>query len=346
MAHARVAELEAELARERAALADERAENERLRDAYHRLRIELELMRRRLFVAKAERIDTTQLEMEFGHKLAELDELNRKLGLDRAGDDAGPGTDPSGDDKPQGSGTGRRRSNHRSTGRRNLQAEDLPVERIEIADPDLAGHAGQIAWEESSQVTWRRGGYVRVVIARAKHKPAVTVGTVVADQPVSTLAPGPTSESIIDGMSAIVTAPMPPVILPRSIAAAGLIAHIVTDKFCYGLPLYRQEERSAHLGFRINRGSMSRWIEEVGMTTGATVVHAMREEALRSAFCIATDATGILVQPIRDGNNQPRRGCTRGHFFVQIADADHVFFEYTPRETSAAVSELFRGFPG
>jgi transposase len=125
-----------------------------------------------------------------------------------------------------------------------------------------------------------------------------------------------------------------------------LIAHIVTDKFCYGLPLYRQEERSAHLGFRINRGSMSRWIEEVGMTAGATVVHAMREEALGSAFCVATDATGILVQPIRDGSNQPRRGCTRGHFFVQIADADHVFFEYTARETSAAVGKLFRGFSG
>jgi hypothetical protein len=31
---------------------------------------------------------------------------------------------------------------------------------------------------------------------------------------------------------------------------------------------------------------------------------------------------------------------------VQIADADHVFFEYTARETSAAVGELFKGFSG
>jgi hypothetical protein len=71
----------------------------------------------------------------------------------------------------------------------------------------------------------------------------------------------------------------------------------------------------------------------------------MRADALAHAFCIATDATGVLVQPIRTGDKQ-RRACSRGHYFVQIADADHVFFEYTAKETSATVSELFRGFSG
>jgi transposase len=138
---------------------------------------------------------------------------------------------------------------------------------------------------------------------------------------------------------------MPPMILPRTICTPSLAAHIITDKFCDGLPFHRQEDRSARLGFRIPRSSMSRWTEDVGMTAGATVVAAMRDEALRTAFCIATDATSVLVQPIR-GSDQPRRGCTRGYYFVQIADADHVFFEYTPRETSAAVGEMFASFSG
>src|SRR5262249_738844 len=38
--------------------------------------------------------------------------------------------------------------------------------------------------------------------------------------------------------------------------------------------------------------------------------------------------------------------CRRAHFFVQIADADHVFFEYTPEETSEVVSRMFAGFSG
>jgi hypothetical protein len=54
----------------------------------------------------------------------------------------------------------------------------------------------------------------------------------------------------------------------------------------------------------------------------------------------------VLVQPIRDGDKQKRRACRRAHYFVQIADDDHVFFEYTPKETSAVVGEMFRGYSG
>ena len=46
-----------------------------LREAYQALQLQVELARRRLFVAKAERVDTTQLELEFASKLAALDIL-------------------------------------------------------------------------------------------------------------------------------------------------------------------------------------------------------------------------------------------------------------------------------
>jgi hypothetical protein len=90
---------------------------------------------------------------------------------------------------------------------------------------------------------------------------------------------------------------------------------------------------------------MARWLEEVGAIMGATLVEAMRKEALATAFCIATDATSVLVQP-DPRPDKKRQPCRHAHFFVQIADADHVFFEYTPVETSNVVSELFRGFSG
>ena len=89
----RVAELEALLAAERAARELERAKSEalavayeHLKLAYDELRIKVALDRHRLTIAKAERIDTTQLELELGAKLAQLDELLRigqghRLGL-------------------------------------------------------------------------------------------------------------------------------------------------------------------------------------------------------------------------------------------------------------------------
>jgi transposase len=143
----------------------------------------------------------------------------------------------------------------------------------------------------------------------------------------------------------IVTARMPPQLLPGSYATGSLLAHIASDKFCDGLPLHRQEDRFARLGVTIHRSTMARWLEEVGAIMGATIVEAMRKEALAIAFCIMTDATGVRVlpEPRPDKKRQP---CRHAHFFVQIADADHVFFEYTPVETSAVVRELFRGFSG
>jgi hypothetical protein len=71
----------------------------------------------------------------------------------------------------------------------------------------------------------------------------------------------------------------------------------------------------------------------------------MRIHAMKTAYCIATDATGILVQPIRTHEKQ-RRPCKKGHYLVQIADRDHVFFEYLERETSAAIGAAFRGYSG
>lgn len=299
------------LAAERTALAAERsaleAERDRLREAYQQVKLELELLKRRLFVAKAERIDTAQLELELGHKLAALDDLARRLSEGDEDKGPPPTNPPRGKKKP--------------TGRRDLRDVELPEERIEIVDPTLEGVAERIGAEESCKLGWRRPTPIRVVISRVKYR--------VVEQDTST----------------VVTAPVPPELLPRCLATPALLAHVAIDKLCDGLPLHRQEDRFARTGVRIDRGTMSRWLEDLGMTLGATVVTAMRDEALATAFCIATDATGVLVQPMKSGD-QVRRPARKGHYLVQLADADHVFFEYLVRETSAAIGELFRGYSG
>ncbi|MBA2685790.1 MAG: IS66 family transposase [Actinobacteria bacterium] len=320
----RVVELETALARERIRAdeaqqradeahqrADEAiAERDRLREGFHQLQLEVELARRRLVVAKAERVDTLQLQLEFAAKLRELDEL--------AGLQPGPMPDPDVDNRPP---SGKRNGKAKPKGRRKLSELDMPEERVELTDPALEGTAERIGSEDSFKLMWRRAGYVRLVVSRAKYK-------------------------IGEGDNAtIATTELPRELITRSLAAPALLAHIASDKLCDGLPLHRQEDRFARLGARIDRGTMSRWLEELGMSVGATIVAAMRDDAFAHAFCISTDATGVLVQPIPSVDKMPR-SCHRGHYFVQIADRDHVFFEYRARETSAVVGELFRGFSG
>jgi hypothetical protein len=396
---ARLLELEAALAAERAALVAERqraadieAKHDRLHEAFRQLQFELELLKRRLFHAKAERIDTGQLELEFAAKLAALDALAGQLQSNEA--PAGPAAGASKDDSSEGGPHGSKGKTPQRRGRRDFTDLDLPEERIEVPDLELDGKVERIGTEESSKVMWRRGGFCRVVFARIKYKPSVKLEAV-AVEPVGASGTGPVAddagasgtEPVADGagpaadlaavppvaemptgtiadaasptiadataipMSKIVTAPMPPMLFQRSLATPSLVAHIASDKWCDGLPLHRQEDRFKRLGLPIDRGTMSRWLEHAGATVGATVVHAMHADAMLHAFCILTDATGVLIQPIRDEpkGDKPRRSlqrksCRRGHFFVQIADADHVFFEYAARETSAAVGEMFRGF--
>lgn len=391
---ARLAELEAKVAAAQAALeaeralrADAEAERDRLREAYHALQLEVELARRRLVVAKAERVDTTQLELEFAAKLAALDKL---AGL----------VDDDGNEEDDGNGAGGdRRKKRKGTRHRDLRKAPIAEERLEIPDPVWEGKAQRIGAEESCELVWRRGGFVRLVIARIKYRtPTIatdaaasttadtsaavsaaddSASTTSADTVTSTTDTEAAAVSVTDIGSdtatssadvpisdvmvsiddvvptmpnentptTIATAPMPLRLWMRSYATPSLVAHIASDKFCDGLPLHRQEDRFARLGVTLHRSTMCRWLEEAGATVGATIVEAMRKEALATAFCIATDATGVLVQPVPRPDKK-RQPCRHAHFFVQIADADHVFFEYTPTETSQVVSELFRGYTG
>ena len=54
-------------------------------------------------------------------------------------------------------------------------------------------------------------------------------------------------------------APLPKQIIEKGIATAGLLAHILTAKFCDALPFYRQERQFTRLGVEIPRATMCNW---------------------------------------------------------------------------------------
>ena len=98
-----------------------------------------------IFVATAERVDTTQLEMEFAATLAALDRL---------------GGEPPAAAQP---GQPRGPRKHTSVGRRDLRYRPLEEERTVLPDEIFEklvaeGKAERIGFEESSQFAWKRGG--------------------------------------------------------------------------------------------------------------------------------------------------------------------------------------------
>ena len=303
------------LSKTSAALATVTAERDKLRHAYEQLKAQLELLRRRIFLAKAERIDTEQLELEFAETQAKLVKLATELGE--------PLATPS--EVDSSSSDGGEASRGRSKGRRNLADLDLPEERVVIEDPSLEGVAERIGFEESCHAGYRRGGPVRIVKARVVYK---TAPTVEGEPPV------------------IVSAPNPKELYERGMLAPSLIAHILTKKFRWGMPFHRLALELASEGLELDGSTMCRYAEHIGATLGG-IVEACVKEAKATAFCPwSTDATGVAIQPARVADGR-RQACAKGsHFFVVLADKDHVFFEYQPKHTSEAVCSMFRGFQG
>jgi transposase len=310
-----------ELEAARAKIAELEGENARLWRSYELLKEELALIKRRLFIAKAERVDTTQLQLEFAELVKKLNALS---GEQSETDAAGGAPDESKAKRASGEPS---RDRPKPTGRRKLEDAGLPEVPVEIPDPLFEqlvaeGKAERIGFEESSKLAYERGGLRRVVLKRVKYR--------------ATTAHGETE---------IETASVPAEVIPRCMASASTLALIATSKYCDGLPLYRIEQMFERWGFPLDRGTMSRWLEQLGATFGATVIEAAKRDALATAFCMMTDATGFAVQP-GPSEDGVRRPCRKGHYFVQIADRDHIFFEFTPKETSDNVRAMFKGFAG
>ncbi len=290
------------------------AERDKLRHAYEQLKAHLELLQRRLFVAKAERIDTAQLELEFAATKAKLDALVRSM------DDEMSAAEGAESDPAQPPVTPPSRPGRKPSGRRNLRTLDLVEARVEILDPVLEESAERMGFEETCLLGRRRASNVRIVVARAKYKLASD-----------------------DDATPIVTAPKPKELYERGILAPSFIAHLLAKKYRFGMPFHRCAEELASEGIPVDAGMMSRYAEHVGASLGP-IVDECAKEAREKAFCLSTDATGVAIQPERIPGK--RQACAKGHFFVVLADKDHVFFEYQAKHTSEAVCAMFRGFSG
>ena len=55
-------------------------------------------------------------------------------------------------------------------------------------------------------------------------------------------------------------APVPPTPIPKSMATALLLAHVMISKYQYALPLYRQEQMFRQFDIELNRKTLAEWM--------------------------------------------------------------------------------------
>lgn len=119
---------------------------------------------------------------------------------------------------------------------------------------------------------------------------------------------------------------LPPRAIDKGIAGEGLLAHIITSKYCDHLPLNRLEGIFKRHDVDINVSTMCDW---VGKSADLLVplVLRMHGKILQSPK-INTDDTPIPIK------SKKRRGSTyNGYLWVYIDDKGNVVFDFTPNRS-------------
>jgi transposase len=219
------------------------------------LRHQLDVLCRRLFGKKSEKVDPRQLQ----------------LALEQLANEAGAVTEPV--EMDSGETPVRGHTRRAPTGRRPFPA-DLPrqVEVIDVAEADkvcVCGHAKvQIGATTAEKLEYVPASFFVRETTRLKYAcPHCHTG--------------------------VVEAPAPPQAIEKSLAGEGLLAHVVVSKYADHLPLHRLEGIFGRHGVTVSRSTMCGWIADVAAALAPIGEHLRRE--VTATDYVQTDDTPVTV---------------------------------------------------
>jgi transposase len=139
-----------------------------------------------------------------------------------------------------------------------------------------------------------------------------------------------------------ITAPAPPVILPKSMASPSLLAHVIKSKFDLGLPIYRVSQDLSRYRLNLGPGTLGTWVNMVGGEKVVPLINLLGEELLAAAF-MHIDETPLQVL-------RSDKAVGSDHYIVVRAGGPPgrriILYDYIASRTTAALKQLFVGPDG
>jgi transposase len=139
-----------------------------------------------------------------------------------------------------------------------------------------------------------------------------------------------------------ITAPAPPVILPKSMASASLLAHVIKSKFDLGLPLYRVSQDLTRYRMDVGPGTLGTWVNTIGGEKVVPLINLMGEALLAESF-IHIDETPLQVL-------RSDKAVGSDHYIVARAAGPPgrriILYDYIASRTTAALKQLLVGPDG
>jgi len=141
---------------------------------------------------------------------------------------------------------------------------------------------------------------------------------------------------------AVKIAPVPPSIIPRSIASASLLSYIMIQKYQDHLPYYRQEVQFERIGIEISRQDMSNWQRQV--YEKLIPLFSLMKNIIKSGPVIRMDETTVQVM-----GEEGRSDTQKSYMWLARGgppDKTIVLYEYYPTRSAYHARDFLEGYKG
>jgi transposase len=216
----------------------------------------------------------------------------------------------------------------RKRGRKPL-SDDLPrIERIiDIPEKDKICECGceksVIGKETSEQLEYIPAKCEVIVNVRPKYACRNCEGTE-SDKP------------------AVMIAPPPVQIIPKSLATASLLAYTITSKHVDALPFYRLSNMFSRHGVQLSRATMCNWVLKVASLL-KPMIALFLEQIINSTYSHADETPlQVLKEPGRRADQQSYVWV----FKTGSADRPTILFNYSPSRAGKIPKQIFKDFKG
>jgi len=137
-------------------------------------------------------------------------------------------------------------------------------------------------------------------------------------------------------------APLPPQLIPKTMATAGLLAHIVVSKFEDALPFHRQSKQLARMGIELPRATLCNWARQVAER--ASPLADLMDRAIREGPIVNIDETTVQVL------QEPGRADTQKSYMWIFRGGDPerpvLRYQYHPTRAGSVPLSFLEGFKG
>ena len=142
----------------------------------------------------------------------------------------------------------------------------------------------------------------------------------------------------------VVKAPREKNVIPGSFATPEAVAHIMTQKFVMGSPLYRQEQEINRKGIKLSRQTMSNWILKAAEEHLAPVYEQLHKELLTRDVLHADETT---LQVLHEPGKKPQ---SDSYMWLYRTGGDTerpiVLYEYQPGRGAKHPKAFLSGYKG